>query len=133
MLGSSCYFCLHYKVSEGQLIMECCILCVTCLMSHAREINRLFKPGYQKDVNIRVKCLLFGLYPFIYHEQKEMWYCFEICIEISLGMKRNRTDLVFGNNKPKKTPTNGNSCITFSSSVVKHVANPYHYQKKWSI
>lgn len=90
----------------------------------------LLKPGYQKDVNIIEKCLLFDLYPFICPEQKEMWYCFEICIEMSLGMKRNCTDLVSWNNKPKNTLTQDDSCITFSSSLVKHVANPYHYQRK---
>lgn len=90
----------------------------------------LFKPGYQKDVNIAVKCLLFDLYPFICPEQKETWYCFEICIEMSLGMKRNCTDLVSGNNKPKNTPARADSSITFSSSLIKHVANPYHYQRK---
>lgn len=90
----------------------------------------LFKPGYQKDVNITVKSLLFDLYPFIYPEQKEMWYCFEICTEMSLGMKTNCTDLVSGNKKAKNTPTHADSCMTFSSSLVKHVVNPYHYQRK---
>lgn len=117
MLDSGSFLCLHYIVSEGQLTIECCILCVAGLMSHVREINMLFKPGYQKDVNITVKCLLFHLYPFIYPEQKEMWYCFEICIEMSFGMKRICTDLVSGNNKPKKTPTHADSCITFCSNL----------------